>query len=77
MAICQPIRAPKWRTPLIAKAVALTAWTISALLMVPVFMYANTLEVTESMVSMGEVFSNYIWTSFSACSLCNMYLFFK
>lgn len=45
MAVCHPINAPKWRTPLIAKVVALTAWTISALLMVPIFMYANTLEL--------------------------------
>lgn len=45
LAVCHPINAPKWRTPLIAKVVALTAWTLSALLMVPIFMYANTLEL--------------------------------
>ncbi|XP_035704901.1 somatostatin receptor type 5 [Folsomia candida] len=45
LAVCHPISAPKWRTPLIAKTVALTAWTLSALLMVPIFMYANTLEI--------------------------------
>ncbi|CAG7837004.1 unnamed protein product [Allacma fusca] len=45
LAVCHPIRAPKWRTPLIAKLVALTAWTLSALIMVPTFMYANTLEI--------------------------------
>jgi len=51
MAICQPIRAPKLRTPLIAKAVALIAWTFSALLMVPIFVYANTLFTDDTKVS--------------------------
>ncbi|ODM96394.1 Somatostatin receptor type 4 [Orchesella cincta] len=48
LAVCHPISAPKWRTPFIAKLVALTAWTLSALIMVPIFMYANTLEVDEA-----------------------------
>ena len=34
---------PQFRTPVIARCVSLTAWAASALLMVPVFMYAATL----------------------------------
>ena len=43
IAVCHPISAPKYRTPVIARCVSLTAWAASALLMVPVFMYAATL----------------------------------
>ncbi|XP_042208152.1 somatostatin receptor type 2-like [Homarus americanus] len=45
IAVCHPISAPKFRTPMISKLVSLTAWTTSALMIVPVFMYSNTLEV--------------------------------
>ncbi|KAK3926997.1 Somatostatin receptor type 2 [Frankliniella fusca] len=41
VAVCHPISSPRVRTPFISKVVSLTAWTASALLMVPVFMYAN------------------------------------
>ncbi|XP_023725724.1 somatostatin receptor type 2 isoform X2 [Cryptotermes secundus] len=44
IAVCHPISSPKVRTPLISKVVSLTAWTASALLMVPIFMYASTVE---------------------------------
>lgn len=43
IAVCHPISAPKYRTPVIARCVSLTAWAASALLMVPVFMYAATM----------------------------------
>ena len=43
IAVCHPISSPKFRTPVIARVVSLTAWTCSALLMVPVFMYASTI----------------------------------
>ncbi|XP_049762956.1 somatostatin receptor type 2-like [Schistocerca cancellata] len=43
IAVCHPISSPKIRTPLISKVVSLMAWTASALLMVPVIMYARTL----------------------------------
>ena len=43
IAVCHPISSPKFRTPVIARVVSLTAWTCSALLMVPVFMYAATI----------------------------------
>ena len=44
IAVCHPISSPKIRTPLISKVVSLTAWTASALLMVPIFMYASTVD---------------------------------
>ena len=40
IAVCHPISSPKYRTNVIARVVSLTAWATSALLMVPVFMYA-------------------------------------
>ena len=43
IAVCHPISSPKFRTPVIARCVSLTAWAASALLMVPVFMYAATI----------------------------------
>ncbi|XP_068247688.1 somatostatin receptor type 2-like [Palaemon carinicauda] len=47
IAVCHPISSPKFRTPMISKLVSLTAWTTSALMIVPIFMYSNTLEVNE------------------------------
>ncbi|RWS24131.1 Somatostatin receptor type 1-like protein [Leptotrombidium deliense] len=41
VAVCHPISSPRYRTPFIAKFICLTTWTVSALLMVPIFMYAN------------------------------------
>lgn len=43
IAVCHPIASPKYRTPIISKVVCLTAWTLSALLMVPIFMFADIL----------------------------------
>lgn len=45
IAVCHPISSPKFRTPLISKLVSVTAWTLVALMIVPVFMYANILEM--------------------------------
>lgn len=44
IAVCHPITALKFRTPFVAKFICLTVWSISAILMVPIFMYGNTLE---------------------------------
>lgn len=44
VAVCHPISSPKIRTPFVSKIVSLTAWSASALLMIPVFMYASTLD---------------------------------
>lgn len=43
VAVCHPISAPKIRTPFISKVVSVGAWTISAILMVPVLMYSTTM----------------------------------
>ena len=43
VAVCHPISSPRYRTPFIAKFICLTVWTVSALLMVPIFMYASTI----------------------------------
>lgn len=43
VAVCHPISSPRFRTGLIAKIVSLSAWLLSALLMLPVFLYATTI----------------------------------
>lgn len=43
VAVCHPITAPKIRTPFISKMVSVSAWSVSALLMVPVLIYSNTM----------------------------------
>lgn len=45
VAVCHPISSPRYRTPFIAKFICLTVWTVSALLMIPIFMYANDLTI--------------------------------
>ncbi|RXG60572.1 Somatostatin receptor type 2 [Armadillidium vulgare] len=45
IAVCHPINSPKYRTPLISRLVSLTAWSISALMIVPIFMYASAAKV--------------------------------
>ncbi|KAI1291795.1 Somatostatin receptor type 1 [Halotydeus destructor] len=55
VAVCHPISSPRYRTPFIAKFICLTVWTVSALLMVPIFMYANIID-TETTSS-----CNIIW----------------
>jgi len=42
VAVCHPISSPRFRTGVIAKIVSLSVWLISALLMLPVFLYATT-----------------------------------
>jgi len=42
VAVCHPISSPRFRTGIIAKIVSLSVWLISALLMLPVFLYATT-----------------------------------
>lgn len=44
VAVCHPITAPKMRTPFISKIVSLSAWTASAIFMIPIFMYANIMD---------------------------------
>ncbi|XP_058807885.1 somatostatin receptor type 2-like isoform X2 [Phymastichus coffea] len=56
IAVCHPISSPKLRTPIISKIISMTAWFTSALFMVPVFLYANTME-TQS----GQISCNIYW----------------
>ena len=39
---CLP--SPRFRTPMISRVVSVTAWAVSALLMLPVFLYASTID---------------------------------
>ncbi|XP_069946945.1 somatostatin receptor type 5-like [Cherax quadricarinatus] len=56
IAVCHPISAPKFRTPMISKLVSLTAWMISALMIIPVFMYSNILNDSN-----GQASCNIYW----------------
>lgn len=42
LAVCQPVRSVKWRTPLHAKLICGFVWTMSVLVMIPIAMYART-----------------------------------
>lgn len=42
-AVCHPVTSARWRLPFSAKVVSVVAWTASALIMLPVILYANTI----------------------------------
>lgn len=44
IAICHHISSPKYRTPLVSRIVSIIAWCCSALIMLPIMMYANVTE---------------------------------
>lgn len=44
IAVCHPISSPRYRTPLVSKMVSGFAWLTSALLMLPVILFANTVQ---------------------------------
>lgn len=44
LAVCHPISSPRYRTPFISRLVSLLAWSTSALLMLPIMLYATTIE---------------------------------
>jgi hypothetical protein len=44
IAICHPISSSKVRTAYVSKIVSVTAWTFSIILMIPVIMYASTMD---------------------------------
>lgn len=50
IAVCHPIAAPRLRTPFVSRVVSAAAWTASALVMTPIFMY-TTLIPTENGLS--------------------------
>lgn len=45
IAICHHVSSPKYRTPTVSRIVAAAAWVTSALIMLPIIMYATTVEV--------------------------------
>ncbi|KAG9508866.1 Somatostatin receptor type 4, partial [Fragariocoptes setiger] len=47
IAVCHPISSPQYRTPYIAKFTCLTVWAVSAILMAPIVIFANTSEENE------------------------------
>ncbi|XP_014212372.1 somatostatin receptor type 2-like [Copidosoma floridanum] len=56
IAVCHPISSPKLRTPFIAKIVSISAWTLSAIFMIPIYMYANEMETQK-----GQMSCNIYW----------------
>lgn len=49
LAVCHPISSPRYRTPFVSRIVSALAWTMSVLIMLPVMLYANTIEKGESL----------------------------
>ena len=43
VAVCHPISSPKFRTDVISKGISVSVWLVSALLMLPIFLYATTI----------------------------------
>jgi len=43
IAVCHPINSPKFRTGTISRVVSCSVWILSAVLMIPVFLYATTI----------------------------------
>ncbi|KYN12061.1 PREDICTED: somatostatin receptor type 2-like [Trachymyrmex cornetzi] len=58
VAVCHPISSPKMRTPFISKIISLSAWITSALFMIPIFLYTNTMEYTDGVVSCNIYWPN-------------------
>ncbi|XP_055853757.1 somatostatin receptor type 5-like [Episyrphus balteatus] len=51
IAVCHPISSPRYRTPMVSKIVSGVAWMASAVLMLPVILFANTVVVYEDHLS--------------------------
>lgn len=45
IAICHHVSSPKYRTPMVSRIVSAVAWITSALIMLPIMMYATTIEM--------------------------------
>ncbi|XP_053676010.1 somatostatin receptor type 5-like [Anopheles nili] len=58
IAVCHPISSPRFRTPFVSKVVSAIAWTASALIMLPVMLYANTIHREKDKMS-----CNIMWPS--------------
>lgn len=44
IAVCHPISASRYRSPVVSRVVSAVAWIASALIMLPVFLYSTTIE---------------------------------
>ncbi|EDV94260.1 somatostatin receptor type 2 [Drosophila grimshawi] len=51
IAVCHPISSPRYRTPFVSKLVSAVAWTTSVLLMLPVILFASTVESAPGHIS--------------------------
>lgn len=75
VAVCHPISSTRYRSPLVSQVVSLWAWVTSALMMLPVMMYAGTFEKD---TGRGEMTCNIDWPNvhdgsgftFTLYSLC-------
>lgn len=47
VAVCHPISSTRYRSPFVSRIVSTCAWTASALIMLPVMLYANTIKKDE------------------------------
>ncbi|XP_053685048.1 somatostatin receptor type 2-like [Sabethes cyaneus] len=45
IAICHHISSPKYRTPFVSRVVSILAWVVSALIMLPIMLYGESIEV--------------------------------
>lgn len=45
IAVCHPISSPRYRTPYVSKVVSAVAWMTSVLLMLPVILFANSVDI--------------------------------
>lgn len=61
IAVCHPISSPRFRTPLVSKIVSAIAWTASAMIMLPVLLYSNTIPREKDKLS-----CNIVWPSENA-----------
>ncbi|KAM7358565.1 uncharacterized protein ACRADG_003493 [Cochliomyia hominivorax] len=69
IAVCHPIESPKYRTLRIAKLVSILAWFTSAILMLPVILFANTVRQEDGInfscnIDWPEVYKKHSGTTF-------------
>lgn len=51
IAVCHPISSPRYRSPFVSRVVTAVAWTTSAMIMLPVMLYATTIEKDNNMIT--------------------------
>lgn len=67
IAICHPISSPKLRTPFISKIVAGAAWTISAIMILPIILYSDA--VKDGPSDSNHYSCNIIWPTTNSTDL--------